>query len=194
VYPKFSGLISWSENCKWYSSLQLHCYFMSQSGEFYRHNPLCCFSTSVYCCKHIFRYDSVRKLLDTPSYVTESPPPLIPKAAIGNDPELVQSTSILSIHLRFMLTYPPISSVFEDAPFREVLNYNSVIIPLATCPPHHSRIDYSTLTVYKMRTSSWSNILNWFSYITLLRYKYLPDHLEFCVLWNEQTAFHIRTK
>jgi hypothetical protein len=29
---------------------------MSQSREFCRHNPLCCFSTSVYCCKRIFRY------------------------------------------------------------------------------------------------------------------------------------------
>jgi hypothetical protein len=39
----------------------------SQYSEFCRHNPLCCFSTSVYyCC--LFRYDSVRKLLDTPSY------------------------------------------------------------------------------------------------------------------------------
>jgi len=31
-------------------------YFVSQSSEFYRHNPLCCFLTSVYCCKHIFSY------------------------------------------------------------------------------------------------------------------------------------------
>jgi hypothetical protein len=29
---------------------------MSQSSEFCRHNPLCCFSTSVYCCKCIFCY------------------------------------------------------------------------------------------------------------------------------------------
>jgi hypothetical protein len=32
------------------------CYFESQSSEFCRHNPLCCFSKSVYCCKRIFRY------------------------------------------------------------------------------------------------------------------------------------------
>jgi len=37
---------------------------MSQSSEFCRHNPLCCFSTSVY-----FIIDSVRKLLVTPSYI-----------------------------------------------------------------------------------------------------------------------------
>jgi hypothetical protein len=29
-------------------------YFVSQSSEFCRHNPLCCFSTIVYCC--LFRY------------------------------------------------------------------------------------------------------------------------------------------
>jgi len=29
---------------------------VSQSSEFCRYNPLCCFSTSVYCCKLIFRY------------------------------------------------------------------------------------------------------------------------------------------
>jgi hypothetical protein len=46
---------------------QLFRYFVSQSSEFCRHNPLCCFPTSVYFCKSIFRYDSVRKLLDTPS-------------------------------------------------------------------------------------------------------------------------------
>jgi len=43
-------------------------YFMSLSSEFCRHNPLYCFSTSVYCYKLIFRYDSVRKPLDTPLY------------------------------------------------------------------------------------------------------------------------------
>jgi hypothetical protein len=31
-------------------------YFVSQSSEFCRHNPLCCFSTSGYCCRGIFRY------------------------------------------------------------------------------------------------------------------------------------------
>jgi hypothetical protein len=30
--------------------VQLYRYFMSQSSEFCRHDPLCCFSTSVYCC------------------------------------------------------------------------------------------------------------------------------------------------
>jgi hypothetical protein len=29
---------------------------VSQSSEFFRYNPLCCFSTSVYFCKRIFHY------------------------------------------------------------------------------------------------------------------------------------------
>jgi hypothetical protein len=36
--------------------MQLSRYFVSQYSKFCRHNPLCCFSTSVYFCKHIFRY------------------------------------------------------------------------------------------------------------------------------------------
>jgi hypothetical protein len=47
--------------------VQLYRYFVSESSEFCRHNPLCCFSTSVYCC--YFVVDSVRKLLDTLSYI-----------------------------------------------------------------------------------------------------------------------------
>jgi hypothetical protein len=39
--------------CHW---VQLYHYFVSQSSEFCRHNHLCCFSTSVYFCKHIFPY------------------------------------------------------------------------------------------------------------------------------------------
>jgi hypothetical protein len=35
--------------------VQLYRYFVSQSSEFCRHNTLCCFSTSVYCCC-LFRY------------------------------------------------------------------------------------------------------------------------------------------
>jgi hypothetical protein len=54
VYPKVSGLDAWSENCKWYNSLPLGCsciaVFVSHSSEFCHHNPLCCFSTSVYYC------------------------------------------------------------------------------------------------------------------------------------------------
>jgi hypothetical protein len=45
--------------------VQLYRYLVSQSSEFCRHNPLCCFST----CVVYFVIDSVRKLLDTPPYV-----------------------------------------------------------------------------------------------------------------------------
>jgi hypothetical protein len=68
VYPKVSGLVAWSENCKWYSSLPLDAVVSLFVSQFCRHNPLCCFSTNVCCCKRIFRYESVRKFLDTPSY------------------------------------------------------------------------------------------------------------------------------
>jgi len=43
----------------------LYRYFMSQSSEFCRPSPLCCFSTSV-CC--YFVIGSVPELLDTSSY------------------------------------------------------------------------------------------------------------------------------
>jgi len=44
--------------------MQLYRYFVSHSSEFCCHNPLCCISVSVY-----FVIDSVRKLLDTSSYM-----------------------------------------------------------------------------------------------------------------------------
>jgi hypothetical protein len=59
VHPKVSGLAAWNENCKRYGSLPLGAvvsHFVSQSSEFRRHNPFWCFSTSVYCCKRIYRY------------------------------------------------------------------------------------------------------------------------------------------
>jgi len=36
--------------------VQLYRYFVSQFSDFCRHNPSCCFSTSVYCCNRIFHY------------------------------------------------------------------------------------------------------------------------------------------
>jgi hypothetical protein len=39
---------------------------VSQSSEFCRNNPLCCFSTSVYYCYCFSVIGSVRKILDTP--------------------------------------------------------------------------------------------------------------------------------
>jgi len=46
-----------------------YCYIVSQSGGFRRHNPLCCFSTSVYIVVSVYIIiDAVRKFLDTPLY------------------------------------------------------------------------------------------------------------------------------
>jgi hypothetical protein len=67
VYPKVSVMAAWSENCKWHSSLPLGA--VVSLREFCRHNPLSCFSTSVFIVVY-FVIDSVRKLLETPSYVT----------------------------------------------------------------------------------------------------------------------------
>jgi hypothetical protein len=38
------------------NGLRLYRYFVSQCSEFWRHNALRCFSTSVYCCKRVFLY------------------------------------------------------------------------------------------------------------------------------------------
>jgi hypothetical protein len=39
-----------------YHYVQLYRYFVSQSSEFGSHNPLCCFSASIYCCRCLFCY------------------------------------------------------------------------------------------------------------------------------------------
>jgi hypothetical protein len=77
--------------------MQLDRYFVSQSSEFCRYNPLCCFSTSVYCCKRIFRYDSVRKLFDTSSYivtVADTKQPYSMKCWVSSDAETVSECEI----------------------------------------------------------------------------------------------------
>jgi len=61
VYPKVSGLAAWRETandaalCHY---VQFYRYFVSQSSEFRRHNPLCCFSTTNTKGRRIFRYQS----------------------------------------------------------------------------------------------------------------------------------------
>jgi hypothetical protein len=54
VYPKVPEMAAWREDCK----VQLYRYFVRQSSEVCRHEPLCCFSTSVYCCYYccLLRY------------------------------------------------------------------------------------------------------------------------------------------
>jgi len=53
-------------------------YFVSQSSEFCRHNPLCCFSTNVYCCYCLFRN---RLSPETFGYTLVSP--LLPHVFMG---------------------------------------------------------------------------------------------------------------
>jgi hypothetical protein len=48
------------------ASTAIRCSCIAMSSEFCRHNLLCCFPVSVYW---YFFIDSVRKLLDTPSYM-----------------------------------------------------------------------------------------------------------------------------
>jgi len=66
VYTEVTGLASWSENCKWYSSLPLDAVVLL--FWVYCLHTLCvasqrvCIVVSVY-----FFIDSVRKRLDTPS-------------------------------------------------------------------------------------------------------------------------------
>jgi len=53
-----------------YHYVQLYHYFVSQSSEFFCHNPLYCFSVSVCCCVY-FIIDSIQKLLATPLYMKQ---------------------------------------------------------------------------------------------------------------------------
>jgi hypothetical protein len=58
-YPKVSGLAPGARTANGTAlchEVQLYRYVVSQSSQFCRHNPLYCFSTSVCCCKLIFRY------------------------------------------------------------------------------------------------------------------------------------------
>jgi hypothetical protein len=74
VYLKVSGLATWSENCKWYSSLPLGA-VVSLFYEFSLHNHVCYFSTSVYCCKRIFRYGLCPETFGYTIVISHSLPP-----------------------------------------------------------------------------------------------------------------------
>jgi hypothetical protein len=96
--------------------MQLCRYFMSQYNEFCRHNPSYYFSMRVCCC--LFRYDSVRKLLDTPSYSINFPPFMEPKdslpcslkPATGTYPEPDASSPHLSTLLPYLVSILILSS------------------------------------------------------------------------------------
>jgi hypothetical protein len=70
-YPKVSGLAACSENCKWYSSLPLGAVvslFCESVLVSFVAITLCVASQRVLIVVY-FVIDSVRKLLDTPSYI-----------------------------------------------------------------------------------------------------------------------------
>jgi len=74
VYPEVSGLAAWSQNCKWYSSLPLGAVvslFCESVLVSFAAITLCVASQRVIPKVNVyFVIDSVRKLLDTPSYFT----------------------------------------------------------------------------------------------------------------------------
>jgi hypothetical protein len=64
LYPKVSGLAAWSENCKWYVSLPL-----GAAVSLFCESTLYVASQRVFIVVAYFVIDSVRKILDTPSYI-----------------------------------------------------------------------------------------------------------------------------
>jgi hypothetical protein len=77
VYPKVSGLAAWRENCKWYSSLPLGAVciaILCVSLVSFAAITLRVASQRVFIVvlSVYFVIDSVRKLLDTPSYYRDS--------------------------------------------------------------------------------------------------------------------------
>jgi hypothetical protein len=74
--------------------VQLYRYFVSQSSEFRRHNPLCCFSTSVHCCKRVFRNrlspETFGYILVCPLFLRRAPVTNMEKS-YGNVPRILTS-------------------------------------------------------------------------------------------------------
>jgi hypothetical protein len=72
VYPKVSGMAAWSENCKWYSSPRIGAVvslFYESVLVSFAAITLCVASQRVFVVVVVyFVIDSVRKLLDIPSY------------------------------------------------------------------------------------------------------------------------------
>jgi hypothetical protein len=93
-------LATWSENCKWYSSLPLGAVvslFCESVQRVSSHNPLCCFWKSVY---YYFIIDSVRKLLDIPSYIMSVIIQTVWLYYLQYNFKLTGSTFIYTVHLR----------------------------------------------------------------------------------------------
>jgi hypothetical protein len=82
--------------------VQLYRYFVSRSSEFYSHNPLFCFSTSDYCCKHIFRY---RISTETSGYTLVHLPTVIPGF-------LLHAYQLQNKACTFDVTYRPVNIIY----------------------------------------------------------------------------------
>jgi hypothetical protein len=92
----------------------LYRYFMSQSSEFCRHNPLCCFSTNVNFLSVYFVIDSVRNLLDISSYA--------PRDCSCS------SVSCFGAHLEQILWYPSSTCVLDYTDPRLMSNLSAVSV------------------------------------------------------------------
>jgi hypothetical protein len=84
VYPKVSGLAAWSENCKWYKLSATRCSFIAilwVSLFSFAAITLRVASQRVFHLVVYFVIDSVRKLLDAPSYTSKNSPAEVTLAA-----------------------------------------------------------------------------------------------------------------
>jgi hypothetical protein len=118
--------------------VQLYRYYVSQSGEFCRHNPLCCFSTSVYCCKRIFSLSTQsgnfwiypRILLKLLHYHVQKSPPL--------DPVLRQMNPVHNLKIHF-------NNVSEVVSSDQVFRLTFCMFAIKTQKPRHT---FQYLRVY----------------------------------------------
>jgi hypothetical protein len=153
--------------------VQLYHYFVSQSSEFCRHNPLCCFSTSVYCCYCYFVIDSVRKLLNTLSqslsqeitafYGTcfHKSPPLVPILK-PTDPvyTLPYYFPVSSILCNTFASMPRSSKLSRPFSFSDQNFLCILVSPMQTTGPTHLiLLDLFTLTIFVERNTLWSSSL-----------------------------------
>jgi hypothetical protein len=128
--------------------VQLYRYFVSQSSEFFRYNSLCCFSTCVYCYCWLFRYDSVRKLLGTPSYDPSHNPE---KLDFKTSPPW--KTNILHIETHYFFFLPTLRSLKEGGTVFRMGSFDSAL-------PLHWNVWYSSTSKVNGSLSShriWSS-------------------------------------
>jgi hypothetical protein len=162
VYPKVSGLAAWSESCKWYSSLplgvQLYRYFMSQSSEFCRYDPLWCFSTSNTKGERIFSYrlspETFGYTLVQYNYYQST---LLGTILSHFHPPTTLTTYLSNIRLNVIFPTP---NLFSNWTFSlPKLRTQSLFSELATCQTHLSVLNFTTLTILRKPHKSQSSSL-----------------------------------